>query len=189
MITSADLACHQSEIFERLLRRHADLSRYAYTIRSLRSLNVAENSEYQRTFNGLYMVRRNAFWRTKFYEVMEKLKVQSEPNFEAVLTELWEATGRAEASFASKLIATINPSLPVYDSIVRLHLGIPQRSASDRHRMALLSSDYAKIQAHSFEETRNPKFRVLREMFNTAFPEFKDFSDTKVLDLMIWQMR
>jgi len=189
MITVDDLADHQSKIFDALKRRHADLDRYAYTIRSLRTLNVAQNQEYQRTFNGLYMVRRNASWRSKFYGLLETCKTDSEPKFVMVLDKLFKETGRIEASFASKLIATINPDLPVYDSIVRINLGLPQRSGRGSDRIELLSTDYANIQAHSSELTRNLKFQELRTAFDKQFPEFMDFSDAKVLDLMIWQVR
>lgn len=189
MITIEDLADRQSSIFDALKRRHADLDRYAYTIRSLRSLNVAQNQEYQRKFNGLYMVRRNASWRSKFYALLETCKTGSEPKFVMVLDKLFKETGRIEASFASKLIATINPALPVYDSIVRINLGLPQRSSCGSDRIELLSTDYANIQAHSSELTCKPRFRDLRAAFDDKFPEFRDFSDAKILDFMIWQVR
>lgn len=189
MITIDDLADRQSSIFDALKRRHADLDRYAYTIRSLRSLNVTQNQEYQRKFNGLYMVRRNASWRSKFYALLETCKTVSEPKFVIVLDKLFKETGRIEASFASKLIATINPGLPVYDSIVRINLGLPQRNNRSSDRIDLLATDYASIQAHSFEQTHTLRFKKLRTAFDNSFPEFQDFSDTKVLDFMIWQVR
>lgn len=189
MITVDDLADRQSSIFDALKRRHSDLDRYAYTIRSLRSLNVMQDQEYQRTFNGLYMVRRNALWRSKFYALLESCKTDREPKFMMVLNILYRETGRIEASFASKLIATINPGLPVYDSIVRINLGLPQRSNRGSERLELLATDYANIQAHSVEQTHKPKFQELRAAFDDKFPEFRDFSDTKILDLMIWQVR
>lgn len=189
MITVDDLADRQSGIFDALKSRHSDLRRYAYTIRSLRSLNVTQDQEYQRTFNGLYMVRRNALWRSKFYTLLETCKADSEPEFFMVLDKLFRETGRIEASFASKLIATINPGLPVYDSIVRINLGLPQRSSHSIGRIELLTADYASIQAHSIEQTQSNKYRHLRRTFDDNFPEFRDFSDTKVLDLMIWQVR
>ncbi len=74
MIGIGDLLDRQSSIFDALRRRHADLVGYAYTIRSLRSLNVLYDQAYQRTFNGLYMVRRNGQWRAHFYELLETQK-------------------------------------------------------------------------------------------------------------------
>jgi len=64
----------------------------------------------------------------------------------------------------------------IFDALKRRH--------SDLDRYA-----YANIQAHSVEQTHKPKFQELRAAFDDKFPEFRDFSDTKVLDLMIWQVR
>ena len=47
---------------------------------------------------------------------------RDELKFDVVLDLLHQETNRYEASFASKLIATINPSMPVIDSIVLKNL-------------------------------------------------------------------
>ena len=137
----------------------------------------------------MYMVRRNAHWRSKFYTMLEAHKTELRPNFRAVLGQLVQDTGRVEASFASKLIATIDPGLPIYDTIVRQNLGLPQRSGCGYDRLELLAADYVFIQEHSSEQTQTGMFKRLRTEFDEQFPEFAGFSDTKVLDLMIWQMR
>ena len=189
MITVAELWAQQSNIFASLHRRQSDLARYAYTIRSLRLLDVSRDETYQRTFNGLYMVRRNVHWRSKFYSMLETCKAEPRPNFRTVLSQLFQDTGRVEASFASKLVATIDPGLPIYDSIVRQNLDLQQRAGRRSDRLELLATDYAFIQAHSSEQTQTGIFRRLRAEFDDQFAEFVEFSDTKVLDLMIWQMR
>lgn len=189
MIGIGDLLDRQSSIFDALRRRHADLVRYAYTIRSLRSLNVLYDQAYQRTFNGLYMVRRNGQWRTHFYELLETQKSEKNVSFKAMLSDLHARTGRIEASFASKLLATINPELPVYDSIVRKNLGLPNRAAGISDRVRLLEQDYIFIQEHSQQQRKSQGFQELRETFDEKIPEFRSFSDTKVLDLLIWQVR
>ena len=45
---------------------------------------------------------------------LEKLKT-THPTFRDVLDEIHAATGRYEPSFASKLVATIDPSKPLWD--------------------------------------------------------------------------
>lgn len=189
MIGIGDLLDRQSSIFDALRRRHADLVRYAYTIRSLRSLNVLYDQAYQRTFNGLYMVRRNGQWRAHFYELLETQKSEQNVSFKAMLSELHARTGRVEASFASKLLATIDPEFPVYDSFIRKNLGLPNRAAGNSDRARLLEQDYIFIQEHSERQRKTQAFRELRETFDEKFPEFRFFSDTKVLDLFIWQAR
>lgn len=165
------------------------MNKYAETIRSLHLLNVSEDEAYQRTFNGLYRVRRNAKWRTHFYDLLEKHKDGESVSFGFVLDELYARTGLVEASFASKLLATIDPNFPVYDSVVRKNLGLPIRHARNPDRKHLLELDYEVIQAHSSQQRDAPRFRHLRDAFDAHFPDFHYFSDTKVLDLLIWQAR
>ena len=58
MITIDDIATRQAAIFRSLAIRRADLARYAFTINALHAFDVSREFTYQRTFNGLYMVRR-----------------------------------------------------------------------------------------------------------------------------------
>ena len=73
-------------------------------------------------FNGYYGVRRNAAWRAEFYAHFEYMK-GLEPNpkvlFEGRLRALYGATGRVEASFISKAVATLHPASPVIDKVLR----------------------------------------------------------------------
>jgi hypothetical protein len=189
MITLEHLAMHQDAIFKRLNARANDLERYARTIADLQSTDVASDAVYQRRFNGLYGVRRNAQWREIFYAMLERHKGEPDLEFRFVLMKLHEKTGRVEASFASKLIATINPMRPVYDSIVRSNLGIPNRTIGAASRIDRLCSDYRTIGRSHEEQIARSTFRSLRARFEREFPQFRFFTDMKVLDLMIWQIR
>jgi hypothetical protein len=80
----------------------------------------------RRRFNGFYGVRRNAVWRDIFYAEFERLKSDGRSTkslFEELLKVVHERTGRTEASFVSKAIATFRPESPIIDSIIRLRLG------------------------------------------------------------------
>lgn len=72
---------------------------------------------FRRQFNHFYRVRRNKEWQDKFYELLENFKGTA-VGFPDVFDALYRMTGRHEASFASKLLATLNPDMPVIDSIV-----------------------------------------------------------------------
>ena len=190
MIDIYDVLDAQSDVFKMLSgRRRPDLERYARTIGDLYATNVAQDEAYQRRFNALYGVRRNAQWRCIFYDILERKKHDKAVEFGAVLAAILAGTGRAEASFASKLVATIDPNRAIYDSIVRKNLGIPNRLAGSRDQIARLEFDYAEIQRYLDELIRRPQFQELRERFDITFTEFRHFTDIKVLDLMIWQMR
>ena len=85
----------------------------------------ADTAAFQRRFNGYYAVRRNAVWRAAYYEQFQLGKSHDGPAealFANALTQMHKATRRVEASFVSKLVATLNPSMPVIDSVVRSFL-------------------------------------------------------------------
>lgn len=189
MIAIQDVSHRQGMIFKALEIRRHDLARYAKTIADLHMTNVSMNAEYQRNFNGLYGVRRNAQWRGAYYNILEDRKNDSELSILAVITAILASTGRVEASFASKLIATINPNRAVYDSIIRQNLGLPNRAIGSPDRIVGLQRDYDEIQGYLDQQVRTPQFSSLRERFDETFPEYQHFTDVKVLDFMIWQIR
>lgn len=189
MISIEAIAVQKEAILDRLRIRQCDLVRYDQTITNLRLTDVSKDIDYQRSFNGLYMVRRNQKWRTIYFALLERHKLSNNFGFRDVLSDLYNATGRIEASFASKLIATINPTKGVYDSFVRMHLGLPLRFGASHDRIDALCVDYETINRTHSAMCKDQSFAGLRQAFNEQFPEFINFSDVKVMDLMIWQMR
>jgi hypothetical protein len=113
------------------------VDRYCWLQARLRNSNVAIDPEFQRRFNRYYRVRGDENWRSTYYAVMESAKTTT-PVFSAVLSELARQTGRVEASFASKLVATIDPNQPVVDTHVlhwfglRLPVSTPTEKAPNR---------------------------------------------------------
>lgn len=189
MITIAELLRCSDDALSGLVQRQADLSRYAYTVEQLHRTNVEEDLAFQRTFNGLYGVRRNADWRGRFYRIFEQQKSNSDIQFGEVIRSIFESTGRVEASFASKLIATVDPTRAVYDSIVRSNLELRTPTGSGLEKIAAAVDVYEAIQGHLDAMILADRFPLLRKRFDRAFPQFKEFADLKVVDLMIWQMR
>src|SRR6186997_1843833 len=70
--------------------------------------NFEQDPEFRRRFNRFYRVRRGREWQDTFYGLMGRGKGER-LEFRAVLDALHEATNRYEASFASKLVATLDP--------------------------------------------------------------------------------
>src|SRR5262245_53339545 len=93
------------------------LQKYCWLQEQLLKRDVSSDPEYQRRFVGFYRVRRELAWRESFFELLESRKTQG-LQFSEGLRRLADATGRIEASFASKLVASIDPDQPVIDSVV-----------------------------------------------------------------------
>ena len=66
-------------------------------------------------------------------------------DFSLTLVELFAATGRIEASFASKLHATLHPNAPVTDSVVLENLGLRLPAVAVPDRLATCSNESASI--------------------------------------------
>jgi hypothetical protein len=183
------LIASRETMFTNLLRRRRDVERVFHLLEATFDRDVSACPTYQRAFNGLYMVRRNSAWRASFYALLEREKRNPNVAFRPVLEEIARATGRIEASFASKLVATIRPEKPIYDSVVRQNLGLPERTGSMENRIAALSEDYETICNSYAAIIVDAGFIALRNQFDTYFPDIKQLADIRKLDLMFWQTR
>lgn len=122
------------------LERRGAIQRYVW-LQQHRLDPVPPGSDYRRRFNGYYRLQRQSqAWYNAFYgyfsEVRELLNVPGAqlPTYADVLQELHNRCGRVEASFASKLLATLDPNRVVLDRIVlrRAQLALPARNIENR---------------------------------------------------------
>lgn len=133
-------------------------------------------------------MRRNAEWRSKYYELFQQN--QSRPqSFAEVLRALHAGTGRAEASFASKLVASIDPDMPVIDAFVLKNLGLrlPAASPIDR-RLTRIADLHDRICDTYVAYLGTASGRHLMDRFVQAYPD-RNITRVKMLDLMLWKAR
>lgn len=187
----ASLLAKQNEILATKNLARA-LSKYNTLRENLAKTNVILDKSFQKDFKGFYRVRRNPEWCNVVFEILERVKPQDSPDFEAILREVYDKTGRIEPSFASKIVATVNPDAPVYDSqvIKMLSLSKITRHRPDpqiRFRNALAA--YHQIRDFYDQALPLPAARDLCNAFDVALPEFSQFTPLKKLDILIWQMR
>ena len=146
-----------------------------------------EDREFRRRYNHFYRIRRAVAWQNVFYGLMARAK-REHLQFPEVLDSLRQATGRYEASFASKLFATLDPTAPVIDSVVlrNLCLRIPYASAPDRvAQICSLHNRLASLFA-AFLATEAGRYLVTK--FRYAYPS-ATVTEEKMLDLVLWQTR
>lgn len=92
---------------DNLEKRAQDIQHYMNIMSKVKTVNVADDQDYQREFDFFYKVRRNAEWRKVFFEIFERKKKKN-CSYKEIITELYEGTGQVEASFASKMLASID---------------------------------------------------------------------------------
>lgn len=149
--------------------------------------NFYQDIEFRRRYNHFYRVRRGTAWQDAFYGLMEIAK-RDELKFDVVLDLLHQETNRYEASFASKLIATINPSMPVIDSIVLKNLGLRLPHSTAINRLERICEIYQNLTAlfGIFLNTEDGKYLVAN--FKSKYPN-ADITEVKMVDLVLWQIR
>ena len=175
------------EIQTALDRLNTGLDRYLWLQNRVRACDVSTNEEFQRCFSGFYRVRRNSQWRSVYYGLLESSKVKG-IDFPEALKEINRRTHRVEASFASKLVATLDPSKPVIDKFVLeyFELHLPRWGLSDREAKTIdlyhdLCDKYSAF-------IQNPTGKMIQELFDGRYPN-SEISELKKIDLVLWQIR
>ena len=142
---------------------------------------------FQRAFNHFYRVRRGKRWREEYFRLLGQAARRS-ISFRSVLARLAKSTGRYEASFASKLVATVDPSQPVIDSIVlrNLRLCLPKSRAP--RRLDAIEVIHTRLHVRYREFLQTAQGRYLIKSFRRMYPDAR-ITAVKMLDFVLWQTR
>lgn len=115
-----------------------------------------------------------------FDEVIEKFHYKNAlPDYDYLVDELFLHTSfnKAQYSFASKMIHTLSPNKPIFDSIVGTkHFGIR------------LPVNYAKYEKEFNAYLNSEDGRWIVSKFKELYPQVLKYhiSDTKILDYALW---
>jgi hypothetical protein len=166
----------------------AGLEKYCWLQAVLATTDVSRDREFQTRFNAFYRVRRNSAWRSTFYSVLQQNKSKRQ-SFVDVLHALHAATGRAEASFASKLVTSVDPDMPVIDSLVLKNLGLRlPRPGPIETRLAQIVELHDRIRRIFSDYLDSDMGRHLVTRFDLVYPD-RRVTRVKMLDLVLWKAR
>lgn len=157
-----------------------------------KSVDFRSDNEFQTKFFGFYRVRRNCAFRSMYFDFMEKEKSNKLLDFEDVLKYLYSSTARIEASFSSKLLATINNDMPVWDKYVLENLKLQAPPQNSRNRFNKTIELYKRIQKEYNDFLSTSNARDCIELFDKYFSDkylTAKLSPLKKIDLILWQMR
>jgi len=163
------------------------LNQYVWLQANRDERGLRSNPLFRRRFNHFYRVRRKKEWQDKFYELLERLRGTA-AGFPEVFDVLYKATGRYEASFASKLLATLDPHMPVIDSIVLRNLNLRLPAANSKDRMGRIRQLHSRLLScfSDYLATENGQYLVKR--FRKTYVG-TEVTEIKMLDLVLWQTR
>ena len=187
-VKAMDMSFDVSKIFQERLASSMGLDKYQYIMEQVSTVNVAVDNDFQRIFNGFYIVRRNEIWRKVYYEHFESVK-NSTPTFASIITYLYEYTGNIEPSFSSKMLATIQPEKPIWDRYVVQNLNIQLTGTTKEEKLKnaiMLYAEMEKWYAHFFETEKGKE--CITE-FDRVLPDYKGISPIKKVDSILWSIR
>ncbi len=176
-----------SIITNKLCNQAFSLHRYVKIMERLQNKSsIANDKDFQKLFNSFYVVRRNDTWRKYYYELFQNCREQHDNcvTFEYILQNLHTHTGQVEASFASKMLASINPEMPLWDRRV-LHYfkkyDLEGSNAQERMHCAIKTHDIIIEKYHDQEQQNFIK------IFDNYFPSYPHkISNVKKIDCIIW---
>lgn len=168
------------------------LQKYLQIMQLVKNSNVEISKEFQRKFNGFYKVRRKKDFRNALYEYLEKNK-NKHISFEQTLNFFYQKFDRLEPSFSSKIVATIDPNYPVWDSevLARLKTRLKIRISANtdkKVRFEKIVKTYTDIANWYFEFLKTKQAKEMIKDFDKRIG-ISDITDTKKIDLIIWQTR
>ncbi len=160
---------------------------YAYIMQTFQNVDISKDPDFQRHFDHFYRIRRNEKWRKEYYRLFEESKNKS-VTFEDILYKIKDRTdGRIEASFASKMLATIDSDMPIWDSRVlsALHLRLTGKSETEKMNNAV--DIYSEMTSWYQEYLSTKEAQQNIKVFDTYLPEYAWISNVKKIDYMLWE--
>jgi hypothetical protein len=158
----------------------------------LNNIDITIEKEFRKKFNGFYRIRQKPekFYNKYYILLNSNLKATSE--FIEVLEQLYTVEERLESSFSSKLLHTINPNLPIWDSIVmkRLNLKTTFYSKDIEIKKENIVAQYQKLSTFFNDFILTKEGKELINLFDEKIViQDYDLTPLKKIDFIIWQTR
>jgi hypothetical protein len=163
-------------------------AKYDFIMKKFSKTDVSKDEEFQMKFTGFYRIRRNKeLFLKKYYSYMESLKGKT-VSFEEIIKTVYTFKESIEPSFSSKMLATLNPDMPVWDQYVLANAKIdaprPYNVTIDK-----CVETYRKVVIFYTFLLNSDIAEEMVELFDNKLPQYKHFTRIKKIDLMFWQKR
>ena len=171
------------------LARAWGLDGYMRIQRAVRETDVSSDAGFQRLYNRFYRVRRNAGWQAAYYEIMQREKAVQDHSFGDLLREMHARTGNVEASFTSKMIATLDPNRPIWDSLVLERLGFRLKGTTAQAKLENAVGVYEGIVGWyaGYLSTGDAERNIA--LFDEVLPDYAWLTPVKKVDFLLWSSR
>ena len=177
------------------IERALGFNDYKTIIRLVNAVDVSKCTDFQMAFDGYYRVRRNDTWRAKYYEYFESVKCDEDISFDAIIDHIYNnmktVQGKlnpVEASFSSKMLATIDTNKPILDSQVLKNMGLSIAGETPEKRLQSSKKAYKDICERFENYIGTDDCDEAVKLFDSYFPGCKVFSVCKKIDWFLWAL-
>jgi len=166
-----------------------EIAEYLWLMRTFCEVDVTEDSAFQRRFNTYHRIsQRSQEWHTAYYWLLEVSKAVG-ADFPDVLRTLWDRTGRFEPAFSSRLVAMVDPTMPVWDRFALMNTGLRAPAYTDPHKLEKAASVYRGIGEWYATRLVSPGGRRILEIFDAEVPDHQAIKALKKLELVLRHTR
>ena len=163
-------------------------AKYDFLMKRFPLVDVSKDEVFQKKFTGFYRIRRNKeTFLKKYYMYMESLKGK-EVSFVDIIKKINTFKGSIEPSFSSKMLATLDPNMPVWDQYVLSNANI-KAPAYYNVTIDRCVQTYQKVTVFYDSLLKGADAKEMISLFDSKLPEYKHFTLIKKIDLMLWQKR
>ena len=110
-------------------------------------------------------------------------------DFSQIITALFLETGNVEASFSSKMLATIDPAKPIWDQYVLQNLDLELTGKTQKEKLKNAILLYGAIEKWYLDYLTTAEARENLKAFDLLLPEYEWISDVKKIDCLLWSKR
>lgn len=182
---SKEIVLDSNSILTSQLARSFGLEKYS---RIMSLWNSDRFDDFVKEFTRYYQLRRNKEWRIHFFKLFIEARDNSY-SFDRILTRLYEMTHRVEASFSSKMLATIDASMPIMDRHVLHYFDLNLGGESPEEKLSNAVNVYNQIVGLYREYLKTEEAEKTIESFDRMIPEYTWINPTKKIDYLIWSKR
>lgn len=177
----------EKSVIENLASKALGIRDYEVIIKSFNNTNIYKDVEFQKKYNSFYRVRRNKEWQIKYYKFFEENKSNKNISIEKIMRCLYVETGKVELSFSSKMLATINPKKPIFDSVLSDYTNLKLKQISNKdNKLKNAIELYYQLEEWYDEYIKTDKAEKMIEVFDSILPSFKWIEPIKKIDFIIW---
>ncbi len=176
-----------------------DIRTYLTLLSRFRNVDVTWDTEFQKKYCRywrLFGAGLSQDFRSAYFELMEGSKGRALPSIRELTRILStvpsNSLGRRtlQFSFASKLLHTLDPHRPIYDSMVATfyRFSVPNPTKSFEGRLQSFLSFYDFLVAEYKQVLTNRLLEQPIAIFRNHFSGSDEYTDEKIVDTLIWRL-